>query len=160
MATVLMKNPNFLILDEPTNDLDILTLSILEDYLVNFKGCVIVVSHDRFFLDRIVDHVFVFEGDAVISDFPGNYSQYREERRLKEREVLKDNKEKEKEITSKTTRPEKEKKNRLTFKEKRELETINERLPQLEDERRRIEEIIEEIDEKELRALELMEKEE
>ncbi|MDE6009798.1 MAG: ATP-binding cassette domain-containing protein, partial [Muribaculaceae bacterium] len=77
LATILMKNPNFLILDEPTNDLDILTLTVLEDYLANFKGCVIVVSHDRFFLDRIVDHLFVFKGNGVIKNFPGDYSTYR-----------------------------------------------------------------------------------
>ena len=93
LATVLMRSPNFLILDEPTNDLDIMTLAVLEDYLVNFKGCVIVVSHDRFFLDRIVDHLFVFKGDGVVRDFPGDYSTYRhcvaeeeKERRALERE--------------------------------------------------------------------------
>ena len=91
LATVLMKMPNFLILDEPTNDLDIMTLTILEDYLVNFKGCVIIVSHDRFFLDRIADHLFVFKGDGEVKDFPGDYSTYRHcvaqeeaERRTKE----------------------------------------------------------------------------
>ena len=78
LVTVLMQNPNFLILDEPTNDLDILTLNILEDYLASFQGCVLVVTHDRFFLDKIVDHLFVFSGNAVVKDFPGNYSQYRE----------------------------------------------------------------------------------
>ena len=78
LCTVLMQNPNFLILDEPTNDLDIVTLNILEDYLKNFKGCVIVVSHDRYFMDKVVDHLLVFQGDGVIKDFPGNYTQYRE----------------------------------------------------------------------------------
>ena len=78
LCTVLMQNPNFLILDEPTNDLDIVTLNILEDYLQTFKGCVIVVSHDRYFMDKVVDHLFVFEGDAVVRDFPGNYTQYRD----------------------------------------------------------------------------------
>ena len=77
LCTVLMQNPNFLILDEPTNDLDIITLNVLEDYLKAFEGCVIVVSHDRFFMDKIVDHLFVFEGDGVITDFPGNYTIYR-----------------------------------------------------------------------------------
>ncbi|HOE05920.1 MAG TPA: ATP-binding cassette domain-containing protein, partial [Bacteroidales bacterium] len=77
LCTVLMQQPNFLILDEPTNDLDIITLQVLEDYLVNFKGCVLIVSHDRFFLDKIVDHVFVFSSNGAIKDFPGNYSQYR-----------------------------------------------------------------------------------
>ena len=77
LATVLMRQPNFLILDEPTNDLDIVTLGILEEYLSDFKGCVIVISHDRYFLDNIVDHIFVMEGNGVIRDFPGNYSDYR-----------------------------------------------------------------------------------
>lgn len=178
LATVLMRNPNFLILDEPTNDLDIITLSILEDYLVNFKGCVIVVSHDRFFLDRIVDHLFVFEGNGVIKDFPGNYSDYRENQRLLEAEKISTAKPKTKEDAV-AKKPVREKKNKLTFNEKRELEEINVKLPELEKEKReletkmstgnlnhielmkdasRIEEIIEEIDTLELRALELMEK--
>lgn len=180
LATVLMRNPNFLILDEPTNDLDILTLSILEDYLVDFKGCVIVVSHDRFFLDRIVDHLFVFEGDGMVKDFPGNYSNYREYERLKNLENSSSAKEKSKTAsqTNQNKRPEASKKTKLSFKEKKELEEINLKLPQLEKEKKeleemmssgemhhteiaqaaqRIEEIIAEIDEKELRALELME---
>ena len=78
LCTVLMKNPNFLVLDEPTNDLDIVTLQILEEYLQDFPGCVIVVSHDRYFMDKVVDHLLVFKGDGVIKDFPGNYTQYRE----------------------------------------------------------------------------------
>ena len=85
LCTVLMKNPNFLILDEPTNDLDIVTLNVLEEYLQSFEGCVIVVSHDRYFMDKIVDHLLVFEGNAKIKDFPGNYTQYREWREEKER---------------------------------------------------------------------------
>ena len=177
LATILIKNPNFLILDEPTNDLDIVTLSILEDYLINFKGCVIVVSHDRFFLDRIVDHTFVFEGNGKIKDFPGNYSDYREYKKLIDSEQLKQ----EKNIkTERARKPEKIKKIKLSFNEKRELEEINAKLPLLEKEKieleekmssgsldhlsllsaaRRVEEIIFEIDESELRALELMEKE-
>ena len=180
LATVLMRNPNFLILDEPTNDLDIITLSILENYLAEFKGCLIVVSHDRFFLDRIVDHLFVFEGEGKIKDFPGNYSDYREyvKNKISENSGLKGKpKKKEKErVTSLNA----SQKNKLSFKEKRELEDINNRLPQLEKEKRdleekmssgllnhqeileaaqRMEKLIEEIDEKELRALELMEKE-
>lgn len=87
LCTVLMQNPNFLILDEPTNDLDIATLQLLEDYLANFKGCVIVVSHDRYFMDKVVDHLLVFKGDGEIEDFPGNYTQYREWSALKERET-------------------------------------------------------------------------
>ena len=78
LCTVLMQNPNFLILDEPTNDLDIVTLNILEDYLKNFRGCVIVVSHDRYFMDKVVDHLLVFQGDGIVKDFPGNYTQFRE----------------------------------------------------------------------------------
>ena len=181
LATVLMRNPNFLILDEPTNDLDILTLSILEDYLVDFKGCVIVISHDRFFLDRIVDHLFVFEGNAVIKDFPGNYSNYRDYLRFKETETSSEKKNKSKDSSEFIQRrPEKEKKVKLSFKEKKELEDINIRLPQLEEEKnllekqmssgtldhttliaasQRMEALISEIDDLELRALELMEKE-
>lgn len=181
LATVLMRNPNFLILDEPTNDLDIMTLSILEDYLVDFKGCVIVVSHDRFFLDRIAHHLFVFEGQGVVKDFPGNYSNYREYLKLKASETPEKSKEKSKDNVSNLKRkPETEKKNKLSFKEKRELEEINRKLPELEEEKRileekmssgkldhtelleiaqRMEKLIQEIDESELRALELMEKE-
>ena len=179
LATVLMKSPNFLILDEPTNDLDILTLTILEDYLVNFKGCVIVVSHDRFFLDRIVDHLFVFKGNGVIKDFPGDYSTYRhcvkeEEKELKALESLKVNE------NSAPGKPRFEKKQKLSFKEKRELEELTLKVEKLEAEKselevkmssgemdvqeitaagKRMEEIIGEIDESELRILELMEKE-
>lgn len=181
LATVLMRNPNFLILDEPTNDLDILTLSILEDYLVNFKGCVIVVSHDRFFLDRIVDHLFVFKGNGEIKDFPGNYSNYRESVKIREREESEQNKQKKGNSNDTSIiRSEREKKQKLTYKEKKELEDINTRLPLLEEEKRileekissgkldheaileasnRINELILQIDEDELRALELMEKE-
>ena len=180
LAIVLLRNPNFLILDEPTNDLDILTLSILENYLVEFKGCLIVVSHDRFFLDRIVDHLFVFEGNGKIKDFPGNYSDYREfeKNRITENSSIKEKSKKpEKEKASSLNAP---KKNKLSFKEKRELEEINTLLPTLEKEKNVLEErmssgllshqeileashrmkkLIEEIDEKEFRALELMEKE-
>lgn len=183
LATVLMKNPNFLILDEPTNDLDILTLSILEDYLVDFKGCVIVVSHDRFFIDRIVDHLFVFEGNGEIKDFPGNYSDYREFNKIRNLERTALSKEKSKISTQTQQKPKRNgnvKPNKLSFKEKKELEEINLRLPELEKEKKeleekmssgtlghmeimeaakRIEELISEIDEKEFRALELMEKE-
>ncbi len=180
LATVLMKSPNFLILDEPTNDLDILTLTVLEDYLANFKGCVIVVSHDRFFLDRIVDHLFVFKGNGVIKDFPGDYSTYRhcvqeEMKELKAAEAAK--------ATPETPAPAKtrtDKKPRLSFKEKRELEELTAKVEQLEMEKseletqmsagtmdhvaiiaagERMESIIAEIDEAEFRLLELMEKE-
>lgn len=182
LATVLMKSPNFLILDEPTNDLDILTLSVLEDYLVNFKGCVIVVSHDRFFLDRIVDHIFVFKGNGVVKDFPGNYSTYRhcvqeEQKELRAAENAKA-------VTSATitsgVKPRQERKPKLTFKEKREFEELTQKVELLEKEKndlekrmssgqlsveeitaagKRMEDIINEIDESEFRLLELMEKE-
>ncbi|MCH5248224.1 MAG: ABC-F family ATP-binding cassette domain-containing protein [Muribaculaceae bacterium] len=179
LATVLMKNPNFLILDEPTNDLDIMTLTILEDYLVNFKGCVIVVSHDRFFLDRIVDHLFVFEGNASVKDFPGNYSQYRES--VKEREAYNLTEVKFKELYNKASRWQGEVKPvKLTYKERKEKEELEKKLPLLEEEKRgleqrmssgildhtllleagnRIKELIEEIDLAEFRLLELMERE-
>ncbi len=180
LATVLMKNPNFLILDEPTNDLDILTLTVLEDYLVNFKGCVIVVSHDRFFLDRIVDHLFVFKGNGEIKDFPGDYSTYRHcvQEEAKELKALEAAAATEK--APAMVKPRQEKKQKLSFKEKRELEQLTEKVEKLEAEKseletnmsagtmsveeitsagKRMEEIIAEIDEAEFRLLELMEKE-
>lgn len=154
LATVLMRNPNFLILDEPTNDLDIMTLAVLEDYLVNFKGCVIVVSHDRFFLDRIVDHLFVFKGDGEVRDFPGDYSTYRhcvaeEEREERERKAL----EKEQariaaqkssgagvEVsTSKNSWRPRDEKRKLTFKEKREMEALEKEVEDLTAERAALE---------------------
>lgn len=154
LATVLMRNPNFLILDEPTNDLDIMTLAVLEDYLVNFKGCVIVVSHDRFFLDRIVDHLFVFKGDGEVRDFPGDYSTYRhcvaeEEREERERKAL----EKEQariaaqkssgagaEVsTSKNSWRPRDEKRKLTFKEKREMEALEKEVEDLTAERATLE---------------------
>lgn len=180
LATVLMRNPNFLILDEPTNDLDILTLSILENYLVDFKGCVIVVSHDRFFIDRIVDHLFVFEGEGKIKDFPGNYSQYREYQKTQISEKPTSGKTSKASVKPQANNDDKPGKTKLSYKEKRELEEINLQLPELEKEKKeleekmssgtlnhteimeaakRIEEVISLIDEKEFRALELMERE-
>lgn len=180
LATVLMRNPNFLILDEPTNDLDIMTLSVLEDYLVNFKGCVIVVSHDRFFLDRIVDHLFVFKGDGVIKDFPGDYSTYRHCVAMEEKEKREAETTKKSEAVLASSRPARVRKQGLTFKEKKEkgelevrLEALTKERSQLEtdmssgtmsvDEIReaaaRIENVIAESDEVEMRLLELMEKE-
>ncbi|MDE5791239.1 MAG: ATP-binding cassette domain-containing protein [Muribaculaceae bacterium] len=153
LATVLMRNPNFLILDEPTNDLDIMTLAVLEDYLVNFKGCVIVVSHDRFFLDRIVDHLFVFKGDGEVRDFPGDYSTYRhcvaeEEKERKELE-RKEREERERREKSNGTasannstgasRRQNPPKVKLTFKEKREKEELEKTLPELEKEKSELE---------------------
>ena len=182
LATVLMKNPNFLILDEPTNDLDILTLTVLEDYLANFKGCVIVVSHDRFFLDRIVDHLFVFKGNGVVKDFPGDYSTYRHcvQEEQKELRALEVAAQKSLQTAKTSNKPRTEQKQKLSFKEKKELETLTARVEELEKEKamletemssgtmnhtaiteagKRMEEIISEIDESEFRLLELMEKE-
>lgn len=180
LATVLMRNPNFLILDEPTNDLDIITLSVLEDYLAKFKGCVIVVSHDRFFLDRIVEHLFVFEGDGVVKDFPGDYSTYRHCKEQEEKEKKAIENLLQQKAAAVVTKPKREASNKLTYKEKKELETIYAELPLLEEEKKELEvrmssgtmtseeliaagvrmsELIEQIDDKELRCLELMEKE-
>lgn len=137
LVTVLMTNPNFLILDEPTNDLDIFTLAILEEYLASFKGCVIIVTHDRYFLDEIVDHLFVFNGNAEIKDFPGNYSQFSVYRKQKELEVnrliqaAQPKKEKPRNISKGTSK--------LSFKEKKELETLEKEIFQLEEEKLKIE---------------------
>lgn len=181
LATVLMRSPNFLILDEPTNDLDIVTLTILEDYLVNFSGCVIVISHDRFFLDRIVDHLFVFKGQGEVQDFPGDYSTYRH--CLQEEEKERSRQEASSSATASSdkatpAKPKTEKKPRLSFKERKEMEELERRLPILEDEKSRLEqemssgtmtndalvaagarmaELVDEIDLAELRLLELME---
>jgi ABC transport system ATP-binding/permease protein len=136
LMTVLMQNPNFLILDEPTNDLDILTLNVLEDYLKLFNGCVLMVSHDRFFMDKIVEHLFVFEGNNVVRDFPGNYTRYLE---YKERLELKRKREAaliEKPAKEKTL---KEKSNKLTYKEQKEFETLETEIEQLENEKAEIE---------------------
>lgn len=175
LATVLMKKPNFLILDEPTNDLDIVTLGILEDYLQKFKGCVIVVSHDRFFMDRTVDHLFVFEGNGVIKDFPGNYSDYREWKNLQKEEKAVKKEERPKERENKRDYSAK-----MSFKERKEFEALTVDIEKLEEEKRsieealsagtlgveeltqksqRISEIIAELEDKEMRWLELSEKE-
>lgn len=173
LCTVLMRNPNFLVLDEPTNDLDILTLQILEEYLQQFQGCVIVVSHDRYFMDKVVDHLLVFQGQGDIRNFPGNYSQYRVWKEAKEVTINKNKEEKEK--TQKVRLNEVRK---LTYKEKQELGRLWEEITCLEEEKKEIEEalcggcvdaeaitqkskrlstITEEIDEKTLRWLELSE---
>lgn len=174
LAVTLMRRPNFLILDEPTNDLDIVTLGILEDYLEKFSGCLIVISHDRFFLDNIVDHLFVMEGNGNIKDFPGNYSEYRQwadERRKLEAE----NRDEKKSDTKSKLRQEKPRK--LTFKERKELEQLTADIDSLTAEKksldelfasgktldnvaelsRRYDELTAELDEKELRWLELSE---
>lgn len=175
LATVLMRQPNFLILDEPTNDLDIITLGILEEYLAEFKGCVLVVSHDRYFLDNIADHIFVMEGGGVVKDFPGNYSEYRAF-------VAQQAREKEAPKKAEAAKPRRqERPERMTFKERREFEALGNEIAALEEEKealeaffnsgesaapeefeaksRRYNEVKGLIDEKELRWLELSEKE-
>ena len=124
LCTVLMHNPNFLILDEPTNDLDIQTLQILEEYLQDFPGCVIIVSHDRYFMDKVVDHLLVFKGDGQVQDFPGNYTQYREYQALKSKETIEENKTKEKK-TATQRNYHNETRKRMSYKEKREYEMLS-----------------------------------
>ena len=132
LLSILFRNPNFLILDEPTNDLDLPTLSVLEQFLVDFPGCLMIVSHDRYFMDRLVDHLFVFEGDGEIRDFPGNYAEYR----LSERKVEKVEKVERVEKVEKVEPVEiVEKKKQLSFKEKRELESLEKEIPQLQKEK-------------------------
>jgi len=180
LLTVLMKNPNFLILDEPTNDLDILTLNVLEEYLAGFRGCVIVVSHDRYFMDKVVDHIFEYKGDGIIKDFPGNYTQLREKQKENEKAaaIVKPSKKSGSEESAVVSTG-KGKKHGLTFKEKREFELLLDEISNLESEKSLIEiemsrgvlnneellsssqrhgEIMKILDEKELRWLELSEK--
>ena len=176
LCTVLMRNPNFLVLDEPTNDLDIVTLQILEEYLQDFPGCVIVVSHDRYFTDKVVDHLLVFRGQGEIKDFPGNYSQYREWQALQPKAASESS-----EKTSKVsvdTRNEREPKRKMSFKEKREFEQLEKDIASLEAEQKQIEDALssgtlsveeitqmskrlpllkDELDEKSMRWLELSE---
>ena len=181
LCSVLIKNPNFLVLDEPTNDLDIQTLTILEDYLANFKGCVIVVSHDRYFMDKVVDHLLAFSGNAQIKDFPGNYSDYREWKEIKDAEeqaakqALESAKVKD---TPAKQNEQKQEKKKLSYNEKREFEELDKQIPELEVEKEKLEtelnsgtlstedllaksdrigQLIEEIDEKTMRWLELSE---
>ena len=139
LCTVLMRSPNFLILDEPTNDLDIPTLNVLEEYLINFQGCLIVVSHDRYFMDRVVDHLFVFHGNGKVQDFPGNYTQYRLETKGDEaiRQEAKGDRQEAKGTKNKT-----EQKRRLSFKEKRELEELEKQMPLLEAEKAQLEALL------------------
>ena len=142
LCTVLMKNPNFLVLDEPTNDLDIQTLQILEEYLQDFPGCVIVVSHDRYFMDKVVDHLLVFKGEGEIQDFPGNYTQFRDFQKMKSKE------EEQQKLTknSSPTANESKKdyrnntKRKMSFKEKREYEQLSDKIAQLEEEKQQLEE--------------------
>jgi len=143
LLSILFRNPNFLVLDEPTNDLDLPTLDILEEFLLDFQGCLIIVSHDRYFMDKLVDHLFVFEGDGVIRDFPGNYSQYRELEREEERYKQEQGREAEPKNTAAVPVPKqagKPEARKLSFKEKRELEQLEQEMPQLEEEKRRLEE--------------------
>lgn len=181
LLTVLMRNPNFLILDEPTNDLDIVTLNVLEEYLKSFKGCLLLVSHDRFFTDKLADHIFAFEGEGVIKDFPGNYTQYKnwkeeeEEKKKKERNALKSPNTETKKSNSPTSAPVK---TRLSFKEKQEFQSLEKEIEELNAEKtlletelsqghlspnelikksERIGQLIEILDEKEMRWLELSE---
>lgn len=181
LCTVLMRNPNFLVLDEPTNDLDIQTLQVLEEYLQDFAGCVIVVSHDRYFMDKVVDHLLVFKGEGEIQDFPGNYTQYREWCRLQPKTEGEGAEKKATKPTAKeqpSATQKKEGKRKMTYKEKREYEQLTKELEQLENEQKTLEqalcsgqlsveeltekskrlpEIKDEIDEKEMRWLELAE---
>lgn len=171
LAAVLMKSPNFLILDEPTNDLDIVTLGLLEEYLRDFKGCVIVISHDRFFLDTIVDHLFVLEGDGVVKDFPGTYSEYRQWRREREKETVGLSQ------PEPQAKPRAERPRKMTFNERREFERLTEEIDELSAEKKQLEalftsgasadeiaagsarysELSDLLDEKEMRWLELSE---
>jgi len=135
LCTVLMRNPNFLVLDEPTNDLDIVTLNVLEEYLQNFKGCVIVVSHDRYFMDKVVDHLLVFNGQGDIRDFPGNYSHYRDWKEMRDLRQ----KEEEKPKEEKTDRVRLNDKRKMSYKEKREFEQLEKDIAALEGEKEQIE---------------------
>lgn len=175
LAVVLMRSPNFLILDEPTNDLDIVTLGILEEYLSTFKGCMIVISHDRYFLDNVVDHLFVFQGDGQIKDFPGNYSDYRQWISVNAQSVKKVETDKPKAVE----KPRQERKAKMSFKERKEFEALTDEIDSLTKEKneldtlfasgqtindvaslsKRYDEIVALLDEKEMRWLELSEKE-
>ena len=165
LCTVLMRNPNFLVLDEPTNDLDIQTLQILEEYLQDFAGCVIVVSHDRYFMDKVVDHLLVFKGDGAIKDFPGNYTQYRQWSALQSKEEEKTEKKKNTQKTSATTEREPNSRpRRLSFKEQREMQQLEKDIEALEAEQRTLEEelcsgklSVEELTEKSIRLPKLKE---
>jgi ATP-binding cassette subfamily F protein uup len=174
LCTVLMRSPNFLILDEPTNDLDIPTLNVLEEYLKNFQGCLIVISHDRYFMDKVVDHLLVFKGDAEIKDFPGSYTDYRlwrdEQAKLKLQEKKK--------TVAEVQAPKNEHKRKLTYAEQQELKQLEADLALLEAEKQQLEaefasgnlssealqakaqrmnELLPLLDEKEMRWLELSE---
>lgn len=138
LCTVLMKNPNFLVLDEPTNDLDIQTMQVLEEYLADFPGCVIIVSHDRYFMDKVVDHILVFKGQGNIKDFPGNYTQYREWTDDEEKQATETEEKKQEQRKEQESRVEKQK-TKLSYKEKREFEQLEKDIEQLEIEKKTIE---------------------
>ena len=181
LCTVLMQNPNFLILDEPTNDLDVTTLEVLEEYLIGFKGCILVVSHDRFFMDKVVDHILAFEGDGQIKDYPGNYTDYREWKALQEAKKAEEAKNADKQPQDKQPARRahsSDAKRKMTFKEKREFEALDADINALETEKaeiekafadglsdpdkitelsKRLEVINAELDEKSMRWLELSE---
>ncbi|MTK53695.1 ABC-F family ATP-binding cassette domain-containing protein [Paludibacter sp.] len=178
LCTVLIKNPNFLVLDEPTNDLDIATLNVLEEYLRGFKGCVIVVSHDRYFMDKVVDHLLAFEGDGKIKDYPGNYTDYREWKELQLAQELEEKEKAPKPEKEKQQRPKADKPQKLSYKEQKEFEALEVEIEALESEKTQIEnqlstesldtdqiinfsnrisEIISLLDEKTMRWLELSE---
>ena len=140
LCTVLMKNPNFLVLDEPTNDLDIQTLQILEEYLQDFPGCVIVVSHDRYFMDKVVDHLLVFKGEGEIQDFPGNYTQYRDYQKMRSKEENLQKPIKKPTNNEPKSNNSHNEKHKMTFKEKREYEQLTEKINVLEEERKQLEE--------------------
>ena len=178
LCTVLMKNPNFLVLDEPTNDLDIQTLQVLEEYLQDFPGCVIVVSHDRYFMDKVVDHILVFKGEGIIKDFPGNYTQYREWLQLKSKDETERKDDKKRGDAPQPKAVHRDAVHRMSYKEKREFEQLSKEIEQLEAEQKQLEEqlcsgklsvdeltekskrlpqIKDQLDEKETRWLELSE---
>lgn len=140
LLTVLMANPNFLVLDEPTNDLDIDTLQVLEDYLQGFDGCLVVVSHDRFFMDKVVDHLFVFEGQGAIRDFPGNYTQYREKKRLEDKTSTKEIAAEKKQVAN--SEPEKKEKTKLTYGERLEFEKLEKSIEKLEEKKAELAELL------------------
>ncbi len=178
LCTVLMKNPNFLVLDEPTNDLDITTLQILEEYLADFPGCVIVVSHDRYFMDKVVDHLLVFKGDGLIKDFPGNYTQYREWSALQSKDNISTQSTQKHQNAQKSKNAQSAERRKMSYKEKREFEQLEQEIAALEAEQKLLEEQLcsgtlsieeltekskrlprlkEELDEKSMRWLELAE---
>ena len=142
LCTVLMRNPNFLVLDEPTNDLDIVTLQVLEEYLQGFKGCVIVVSHDRYFMDKVVDHLLVFNGGGDIRDFPGNYTQYREWKEVKARHDKEQQAVAKPQAAAKPARTRQDEKRRMSFKERREFEQLEKEIAELEAEKKAVEEAL------------------